>query len=165
MLRITIQESLQASTFKLEGKLTGPWVRELEQTWTASPSAAPGHDLTIDLADVTFIDCAGKDLLARMHESGATLVARSPMNRCIVDEIARAGKHILIALAVALSADFDASLAGGVAAWDTEAPDVSSPTTATPATRSPGNRYRVRSFARMSSPSLGLNRSSAGTSS
>ncbi|MGD0360636.1 MAG: TolC family protein [Bryobacteraceae bacterium] len=104
MLRITIQESLQASTFKLEGKLTGPWVRELEQTWTASPSAAPGHDLTIDLADVTFIDCAGKDLLARMHESGATLVARSPMNRCIVDEIARAGKHILIALAVALSA-------------------------------------------------------------
>ena len=101
MLRITIQESAKASTFKLEGKLTGPWVRELEHAWTAA-SASPA--LIVDLADVTFIDCAGKDLLARMHESGATLVARSPMNRCIVDEIARAGKHILIALAVALSA-------------------------------------------------------------
>jgi outer membrane protein TolC/anti-anti-sigma regulatory factor len=100
MLRITIQESAQASTFKLEGKLTGPWVRELEQSWTA---AAPGHTLIVDLADVTFIDCAGKSLLARMHESGATLIAHSPMNRSIVDEIARAGKQALMVLAVALA--------------------------------------------------------------
>jgi outer membrane protein len=114
MLRITIQESAGASTFKLEGKLTGPWVAELEQAWTGSDiSAAPGRRLTVDLADVTFIDCAGKDLLVRMHESGATLVARSPMNRCIVDEIARTAKHALIALAVALAA------AGGLRAQDT----------------------------------------------
>ncbi|HXM40632.1 MAG TPA: TolC family protein [Bryobacteraceae bacterium] len=111
MLRITIQESAQASTFKLEGKLTGPWVRELEQAW-AEASAAAGHDLTIDLADVTFIDCAGKDLLARMHEGGAKLVARSPMNRSIVDEIARAGKHVLIVLAAL-------AFAPGVRAQDT----------------------------------------------
>src|ERR1019366_472942 len=110
MLRITIQESAQASTFKLEGKLTGPWVRELEQAWTA---AAPGHALIVDLADVTFIDCAGKSLLARMHGSGATLIAHSPMNRSIVDEIARAGKHALIVLAVALA------LAAGVRAQET----------------------------------------------
>ncbi|MGC9949008.1 MAG: TolC family protein [Bryobacteraceae bacterium] len=101
MLRITIQESAQASTFKLEGKLTGPWVRELEQAWT---SATPGHLLTVDLADVTFIDCAGKDLLARMHEGGATLIAHSPMNRSIVDEIARVGKHVLVVLLVGLAA-------------------------------------------------------------
>ncbi len=43
-------------------------------------------------------------------------------------------------LLVALSADFDADVAGGVAAPDADAPDVSSPTTATPATRSPGSR-------------------------
>lgn len=113
MLRITIQESAQASTFKLEGKLTGPWVRELEQAWATSSGAAPGRALIIDLADVTFIDCAGKSLLARMHESGATLVAHSPMNRCIVDEIARAGKHALIVLAIALAA------ATGLRAQDT----------------------------------------------
>ena len=100
MLRITIQESAQASTFKLEGKLTGPWVRELEQAWAASNGAVPDRTLTVDLADVTFIDCAGKSLLARMHESGATLIAHSPMNRSIVDEIARAGKHALMVLAV-----------------------------------------------------------------
>jgi len=102
MLRITIQESAQASTFKLEGKLTGPWVKELEQAWATSSAAAPGRALVVDLADVTFIDCAGRSLLARMHESGATLHAHSPMNRSIVDEIARAGKHAVILLAVAL---------------------------------------------------------------
>src|ERR1039458_1241540 len=107
------QESAQASTFKLEGKLTGPWVRELEQAWATSSGAAPDRTLTVDLADVTFIDYAGKRLPARMHESGATLVAHSPMNRCIVDEIARAGKHALIVLAIALAA------ATGLRAQDT----------------------------------------------
>jgi outer membrane protein TolC len=100
MLRITIQESPQASTLKLEGKLVGPWVRELEQAWSA---VAPGRALIVDLADVTFIDYAAKTLLARMHDGGAKLVASSPMNRSIVDEIVRAGKHALIALAIALS--------------------------------------------------------------
>jgi outer membrane protein len=103
MLRITIQETAEASTFKLEGKLTGAWVRELEQVWTAT-APPPGRTLTVDLADVTFIDCAGRDVLTRMHAAGARLLARSPMNRCIVDEIARAGKHALLALAVALTA-------------------------------------------------------------
>jgi len=112
MLRITIQESAQASTFKLEGKLTGPWVRELEQAWATSSATAPGRALIVDLADVTFIDCAGRSLLARMHESGATLIAHSPMNRSIVDEIARAGKAALMVLAIALA------LATGVRAQD-----------------------------------------------
>jgi len=105
MLRITLQESPQASTFKLEGKLTGPWVRELEQAWTAAVAAPPAqnHAVVIDLADVTYIDCAGKDLLARMHQSGAKFVARSPMNCSIVDEIARTGKHVAIVLAAALA--------------------------------------------------------------
>ena len=112
MLRITIQESAQSSTFKLEGKITGPWVRELEQAWSAATAAVPSHALVVDLADVTFIDCAGKSLLARMHEGGAKLVACSPMNRSIVDEIARGGKHALMVLAVVLAA------AAGVRAQD-----------------------------------------------
>jgi outer membrane protein TolC/ABC-type transporter Mla MlaB component len=103
MLRITILESPEASTFKLEGKLTGPWVLELEQAWAAAP-ALPGRALIVDLAEVAYIDCAGKILLARMHEGGAKLVATSPMNRSIVDEVVRAGGRLLIALAVALVA-------------------------------------------------------------
>jgi len=101
MLRITVLESDQATTFKLEGKLTGPWVQELERSWSA---AAAGQAVVIDLADVSYIDCAGKDLLARIHHSGAQLVARSPLNRCIIDEIMRAGKTALMMCAVVLAA-------------------------------------------------------------
>src|SRR5579862_9848296 len=103
MLRITIQESAQTCTFKLEGKLTGPWVRELEQSWTAVKSTSSGQAIIVDLADVAFIDGAGRALLARMHEGGARLLACSPLNQSIVDQIARAGKHALVLLAVALA--------------------------------------------------------------
>ena len=64
MLRITVQDSPQASTLKLEGKLTGPWVKELEQSWITVTATVPDHPVVIDLSDVTFIDCAGKCLLA-----------------------------------------------------------------------------------------------------
>ncbi len=103
-----MQESPEAITFKLEGKLTGQWVRELEQSWTAGTAAASGRAVVpavvIDLADVTFIDSAGKGLLARMHQSGAALRACSPLNQSIVDEIARAGRNALVLLAVVLAA-------------------------------------------------------------
>lgn len=115
MLRITIQESAQASTFKLEGKLTGPWVNELEQTWQNATAAAPPASkkpLIIDLADVTYIDCAGKSLLARIYERGAKLIACSPMNRSIVEEIMRAGRVALLLGAIVLA------MAGGARAQD-----------------------------------------------
>jgi len=103
MLRITIQESAQSSTFKLEGKLTGPWVRELEQVWTAATSAAPDRAVVIDLSDVSYIDVAGKCLLARIHKTGASLIACGPLNQSIVDEIARAAKCVVVALAFVLA--------------------------------------------------------------
>ncbi|HTQ55241.1 MAG TPA: TolC family protein [Bryobacteraceae bacterium] len=103
MLRITTQESDQATTFKLEGKLTGPWVDELEQAWNAMLAATPGRGVVIDLADVGYIDCAGRSLLARMHHGGAQLLARSPLNRCIVDQITHAAPTVLAAIAVTLA--------------------------------------------------------------
>jgi hypothetical protein len=33
MLRITIEESTESVTLRLEGKLIGPWVEEVEQCW------------------------------------------------------------------------------------------------------------------------------------
>jgi hypothetical protein len=35
MLRITVEESECAETFKLEGKIVGPWVEELSRAWHA----------------------------------------------------------------------------------------------------------------------------------
>jgi outer membrane protein TolC len=103
MLRITIQESARSTTLKLEGKLTGPWVRELERTWRATAAGSPSSGLIIDLADVGYIDCAGRDLLTHMHQSGAELVARSPLNQCIIDQIRQAAKTALTVIAVTLA--------------------------------------------------------------
>ena len=44
MLRITVHDTPETLTFQLEGKLAGPWVRELEDCWQrtmASRSLTP----------------------------------------------------------------------------------------------------------------------------
>ena len=89
MLRITTAEDPEAKTFLLEGKLAGPWVQELEACWRNDATGPPGR--RIDLREVTFIDAAGKDLLARLHQDGAELVAVDCMTRAIIETITR--KH------------------------------------------------------------------------
>jgi len=84
MLRITVLDELK--TLKLEGRLSGPWVAELEKCWQRM-TGAPRRPLTVDLEGVTFIDEAGKNLLQHMAEQGAALKAAAPLTRCICDQI------------------------------------------------------------------------------
>jgi hypothetical protein len=84
VLKITVHTDAGMTMLKLEGKLAGPWVKELETVWQ---EVAPGKSATVSLEAVTFIDGQGKDLLTRMHESGAELVAEGCMTRAIVNEI------------------------------------------------------------------------------
>jgi len=89
MLKITFQESPDNTTVKLEGKLSGPWVEELERSWTErSPQAS--ENVTIDLSDVTYIDPEGKRLLARMVDKGVCFSGTQLMTRYIIDEITQA---------------------------------------------------------------------------
>ena len=110
MLRITVQGCGRDCVFKLEGKLAGVWVQELERSWTSAMAGASAGRVTIDLADVTFIDLAGKALLARMHDCGAVLRASSPLNRAIVDQIMQAARSALVVFGTVLA------LAGGLRA-------------------------------------------------
>lgn len=84
MLKISTKTEAMKATFELEGRLAGAWVDELEQCWREIP---PGYTLKVSLDAVTFIDNAGKKLLARLHESGAELKAAGCMTNCIVQEI------------------------------------------------------------------------------
>lgn len=92
MLRITFQEDPEGTTVKLEGKLSGPWVEELERSWTEC-SADASKQVTVNLSDVTYIDPEGKRLLARMMGKGVFLQGTQLMTRYIIDEIARTGAH------------------------------------------------------------------------
>ena len=105
MLRITLQDSPQITTFKLEGKLSGPWVRELEQCWTAAGAGTRARGVAVDLTQVSFIDAEGRSLLERMAAAGAELIAAGPLTRAMVDEARRKGCRLgaLVLCAAALA--------------------------------------------------------------
>jgi len=77
MLRITTTETNSSATLKLEGKLCGPWVHEVQQCWLSVPLGTRHSGLQIDLRDVSYLDDSGKDLLLRIEGEGASLVGAS----------------------------------------------------------------------------------------
>ena len=87
MLRITVHDNPQALTFQLEGRLAGPWLRELEECWQSTLARQRKPILRVDLTGVTFIDDAGKACLAAMHRQGAEFVAADCLTKAIVAEI------------------------------------------------------------------------------
>jgi anti-anti-sigma regulatory factor len=87
MLKITTLIESGLLLFSLEGKLAGPWVKELEQCWTDAVNAQPGRSMRVDLSSVTFIDEEGKELLKKMYSEGTGLVATGCLNKCIVEGI------------------------------------------------------------------------------
>ena len=94
MLRIYIQDQVPVTSFVLEGKLVGPWVKELEKCWKSALATNASRTMLVDLADVSFIDSEGRALLARMRQKGARLLSAGVLINAIVAEIdAQQRKH------------------------------------------------------------------------
>jgi ABC-type transporter Mla MlaB component len=87
MLRIYIHEELPVTSFVVEGKLVGPWVKELEKCWESVLAAYPSMSTLVDLAGVTFIDSEGRALLTRMRRQGARLLSDGVLIDAMVAEI------------------------------------------------------------------------------
>jgi hypothetical protein len=87
MLRIYIHDELPVTSFVVEGKLVGPWVKELEKCWESALAADPSRSTLVDLADVTFIDSEGRMLLTRMRRQGARLLSDGVLIDAMVAEI------------------------------------------------------------------------------
>ena len=87
MLRITVHDAPRTLTFRLEGRLAGPWVRELEGCWRTALAGQPKPALRVDLTEVTSIDAAGRACLAALHRQGAEFVAADCLTKAVVDEI------------------------------------------------------------------------------
>ena len=90
MLRITVHDKPRTLTFRLEGRLTGPWLRELERCWQSTLARRATPLVRVDLTGVTSIDAAGQAVLAAMHRQGAEFVAADCLTRAIVAEITQA---------------------------------------------------------------------------
>jgi outer membrane protein len=89
MLRITAEQKPGSASLTVEGKLAGPWVAALEQSWKDLRDHAPAAEhLSVNLCGVSYIDGAGKALLRKIHGQGGKLVAEGCLNQAIVREIA-----------------------------------------------------------------------------
>jgi hypothetical protein len=70
---------------KLAGRLSGPWVGETENVWRSA--LCSGEEVEVDVAEVTAVDSAGRELLAAMHHAGARLVAKGVWMTTLIREI------------------------------------------------------------------------------
>jgi len=78
MLKITVVESSsEAVRLRVEGRLTGRWVAELRSSCDVQ-ALNDGIQLTLDLADVSFVDTAGIEFLKELRSRCVSLLSLSP---------------------------------------------------------------------------------------
>ena len=77
MLKISPLETLQPSvTMRLEGRVVGPWVAELQKT--CEEVLSQGRPLSLHLGDVEFMDAQGVALLSSLRSRGVLLLECPP---------------------------------------------------------------------------------------
>jgi ABC-type transporter Mla MlaB component len=91
MLKITIETEDSRVRLKLEGELTGTWVRDLETSWrlVARAASIPPKPVWVDLTDCSRVDDAGQYLLALLHINRTHLVATGVEMTGLVESLAR----------------------------------------------------------------------------
>jgi hypothetical protein len=93
MMKITFNKGCESAAWKLEGRLAGPWVEELEKIWHAAAPDSRASHLVLDLCEVTYVDGEGKKLLSRMHEAGVELIGEGIMTQYLIEGIKNGHKN------------------------------------------------------------------------
>jgi len=89
-----METALNTATLKLEGKLAGPWVDELERSWSAVRDDSENKLVMVDLCEVTFVDAEGRRLLTWMYERGARFRTSGCVAKTIVEGIVQRSQFI-----------------------------------------------------------------------
>jgi anti-anti-sigma regulatory factor len=90
MLKISIQSDADAATLKLEGKVVGPWAKELNRVWSDFRPSLGMKKLCLDLNGVTFVDETGTRTLQKIfRRTGAEILADTPLARYFAAETMR----------------------------------------------------------------------------
>lgn len=91
MVRVTIDDRGPTAYMKIEGRLVGAWVSELDQCWRTYCTRSPRKKLVADLSKTEFVDLAGKYLLTLMYRSGVRFTVCTPYMDALLAEIAGTG--------------------------------------------------------------------------
>jgi hypothetical protein len=87
MLKITVYEDQGTHTLKLEGKIGGPWVEELQRTWTDLTPSLGSKKLQLDLRGLAFADDKGRKLLHEIYQrTHAAFLTDSPLTKYFADD-------------------------------------------------------------------------------
>ena len=94
MLRITVEENAVAIALKLEGRLAGPWVDELNHLWGQTAPGLKGRKLFLDLRGTTYADGGGIRVLKAIYsQTGAEILAGTPWTQYLADEVTTTQKN------------------------------------------------------------------------
>jgi hypothetical protein len=94
MLRITLEERPETTRIKIEGRLSGPYVAELDRTWRTLIPALREKSLSVDLCGMTGVDEAGKRLLGEIYRnSHAEFIARSVLTEFYAEQARQIGRN------------------------------------------------------------------------
>jgi hypothetical protein len=104
VLKITITETQTENRWILQGRLVGPWVRELRSCWKKKHRVQSSQRCVVDLNDVTFIDKSGERLLRAMSKKGAEFVANGMYTKHVLENVKVTGKRNLSKLLACLFA-------------------------------------------------------------
>jgi anti-anti-sigma regulatory factor len=87
-VRVTIQQQEGGYvTLKIEGKVAGVQVPELQRAWTDLAPSIGERMLRVDLRGVTHIDGTGRNLLAEIHaKTGAEFLADTPLTKYFAEQ-------------------------------------------------------------------------------
>jgi anti-anti-sigma regulatory factor len=88
MLRITVRDGDNIRII-VEGKLVSAWVDELRNCCRTVLSHSQPQNVLVDLADVSFVDAAGKNLLAGLARQGIRLTSDDAAMDALVSDIVK----------------------------------------------------------------------------
>jgi len=90
LLRITVNEQRDATWLRLDGRITGPWAKELERVWREIADTLESKKFGVDLRGVTHLDRTGQQVLADIYrQTAAEFLADSPLTKFFAEEARR----------------------------------------------------------------------------
>lgn len=87
MFRVTEHCGSGGIVLKLEGRCSFETVEALDSSWRAALRKRADATVWVDLSEVSRVDPAAQEQLARMHRDGARFVVRGCLMREVLREI------------------------------------------------------------------------------
>jgi anti-anti-sigma regulatory factor len=87
MMKIQIEQLDGQMVLRVEGRLAGACVPELEDCWKTARAGQPAPKISVDLKNVTCVDRAGRALLRSMHGNGVVFLRAGMAIQDILDQI------------------------------------------------------------------------------